>query len=198
MGEVIGIVGGVASGKSRVSSILAQRGLTVLDADAEARQAVREPAILEALVERFGQAILAGDGSLDRAALADRAFRDPRSTADLNGIVHPRVRERLLEQLRAAGDAPVVLDVPLLLESPLAALVSTWIFVEASESLREARARSRNWDPGERARRESRQADLSAKRSRAEHVLENNGTIEDLERSVDALLERIGVTPPSI
>ena len=193
MGEVLGLLGGVGGGKSTVAGILARRGLRVLDADAEARAVAELPEVRAALAARFGADVLDGAGRLDRARLAARAFASPEATADLNALVHPRVRERLLAALDAAGDAPVVLDVPLLLESPLAARVTRWIFVQAPDGLREARVAGRGWPAGERARREAQQADLATKRSRAGHVLENAGTIEHLERQVDALLRQIGI-----
>lgn len=194
---VIGLTGGVASGKSTVARVLAQRGMLVLDADDEARDVVRRPEVLERLVARFGPDILDEDGDLDRPALAAAAFGSPKATADLNAIVHPEVRRRLLETIDGHPDRPVVLDVPLLVESPVADRVTTWVFVEAKEASREIRARERGWEAGERARREALQATLADKRARADHILENDGTIEDLERQVDALLERIGVAPAS-
>jgi len=150
--------------------------------------------VLAAIVARFGRGVLDAGGGLDRAALARAAFADEASTADLNALVHPEVRRRLLGELDRAGDRPVVLDVPLLLESPLAARVGTWVFVEASEDRREARIAGRKWPPEERRRRESRQASLEHKLSRADYVLENSGSIDDLGRQVDALLRQIGAT----
>jgi dephospho-CoA kinase len=194
MGLVIGLLGGIGSGKTTVARLLAERGVTVLDADRHAREVVQSPAVLAALVARFGRGILDARGGLDRAALARAAFADEGATADLNALVHPEVRRRLLDELSRCGDQAVVLDVPLLLESPLASRVQTWVFVEADERQREARMADRGWAPGERGRRESRQADLARKRARADYVLENSGSIEDLGRRVDALLRQIGAT----
>lgn len=194
MGMVIGLLGGVGSGKSTVARLLAQRGLVVLDADAEARAVTRLPEVREALARRFGADVLDGSGELDRGRLAQRAFGDAAATADLNALVHPRVRERLSRALDAAGDRPVVLDVPLLLESPLAARVTCWVFVEAPEAVRDERVAGRGWAPGERSRREARQADLQAKRAQAAHVLENSGALGHLEAQVDALLRQIGLS----
>jgi dephospho-CoA kinase len=197
MGNVLGVLGGVASGKSTVATLLARRGYLHLDADALARQAVERPEVRQALAARFGSDLYDDEGTLDRALLARRAFCDPAATADLNAIVHPWVRDRLVEALDGAGPRPVVLDVPLLLESPLAERVDTWLLVEAPEAAREARAASRGWSPGERARRETRQADLVAKRRRADRVLENSGTIEDLERRLEVLLVESGLPTTS-
>lgn len=196
MGHVIGLLGGVAAGKSTVAACLARAGWLVLDADRLAREVVARPDVLAALEQRFGPTIRGPDGALDRPALAALAFADPGATADLNALVHPAVRAELEARLEAAGARPVVLDVPLLLESPLAGRVHTWVFVESPEAAREARARDRDWSPGERARREALQASLAAKRARADVVLENSGTIDDLERQVTALLERLPTSDP--
>jgi dephospho-CoA kinase len=193
MGEVLGLLGGVGGGKSTVAQMMRRRGLLVLDADAEARAVVELPEVIAALARRFGREVLDGRGALDLAALASRAFADAAATADLNALVHPRVRERLLAALDAAGARPAVLDVPLLLESPLAARVTRWILIESPEETREARVAGRGWAPGERARREAHQADLAVKRRRADHVLENSGSLEHLEQQVDALLRQIGI-----
>jgi dephospho-CoA kinase len=197
MALVIGLLGGIGSGKSAVARAFAARGCLVLDADAEARAVVELPAVRAALVERFGPGIMDAGGRLDRGRLAAAAFADGRGASDLNAIVHPAVRQRLAAAFAAAtdrqrpgGPADVVLDVPLLLESPLAAHVTHWLFIEAPETVREARVGARGWPPGERARRESHQASLADKRARADAVLENSGGIVDLERSVDALLLR--------
>ncbi len=194
MGVVIGLLGGIGSGKSAVARLLARRGLLVLDADAEARVVTDLPAVRRALAERFGAELLDAAGNLDRALLAQRAFGDPAATADLNAIVHPHVRARLQALLDAAGTRPVVLDVPLLLESPLAAQVTCWVLVEASEEARDRRVAGRGWAPDERSRREARQAGLAAKRARADHVLENSGSLAHLEALVDTLLRQIGLS----
>ncbi len=191
--RVIGLLGGIGSGKSAVAAALGARGLLVLDADAEARAVVELPSVRAALLQRFGRDLLDDAGRLDRALLARRALADEPSTAALNAIVHPEVRRRLLAALDAAGDRHVVLDVPLLLESPLAERVDAWVYVEAPEAVREARCRARGWAEGERARREARQAGLHLKRARAGHVLENFGPIEDLGPRIDALLGSLGI-----
>ena len=194
---VLGLLGGVASGKSAVARRLREHGFLVLDADEVAHQVVEEPSILSALAERFGPDVLAPDGGLDRAALAELAFASAERTAALNAIVHPRVRERLQAAFEGADAAtPIVLDVPLLMESPFAARVTHWILVDAPEPIREDRARERAWAPGERARREARQPALAAKRARADLVLENRGTLSDLRAQVDALVRRLRSTDP--
>ncbi len=188
MGQIIGLLGGVASGKSTVANLLAEAGWLVLDADEVARQVVCEPAVTQALASRFGADLFDSEGSLDRALLADRAFSSPSETEALNAIVHPAVRQRLVAQLEAAGSRNVALDIPLLLESPLAERVDKWVFIASEAAQRDRRAATRDWAPGERARREALQAALTEKRAAADHVLENNGTIDDLGAQVQALL----------
>jgi len=194
MGTVIGLLGGVASGKSTVARHMAERGLVHVDADRLAREVVAEPAVRQAIAQRFGEDLYDAQGALDRALLARRAFQDASSTEDLNALVHPAVRDRIVAELAAAGERPVVLDVPLLLESPLAEHVTTWVFIDVDEARRDARAADRGWAPDERSRRESHQATLAEKRAAAHHVLENKGEIDDLGAQVDALLEQLGVS----
>lgn len=194
MGQIIGLLGGVASGKSTVANLLAEAGWLVLDADEVARQVVCEPAVAKNLANRFGSDLFDSEGSLDRALLAARAFASPSETEALNAIVHPAVRQRLASQLEAAGSRNVALDIPLLLESPLAEHVDKWVFISSEETQRDRRAATRDWAPGERARREARQAALAEKRAAADHVLENNGTIDDLGAQVEALLRAWAAT----
>lgn len=193
MGMVIGLLGGVAAGKSTVAAFMAKAGLTILNADEEARSAVAEPEVQQALIQRFGEEILTDEKNIDRERLASLAFSSEEATHDLNRIVHPFVRTRLEEKLRDYGDKPVVLDVPLLLESPLSKIVTVWIYVDTPENLRDDRAAQRGWAAGERARREAQQASLDEKKIRAEQMLDNSGSIEDLEAQVEALLHQLGL-----
>ncbi|MEZ5964960.1 MAG: dephospho-CoA kinase [Planctomycetota bacterium] len=190
---VIGLLGGVASGKSTVARMFAERGFVVLDADQEARQVTAEPGVVAAIVARFGAAV-APAGLLDRAALAKIVFADATARADLEAIVHPAVRARLTERLDSAlaDGHSVLLDVPLLLEGGLIARCDTCVFVDASEPVRRARARARGWDDAELARREAAQTDLSVKRARCPHRISTHGNFEDVRRQVDAVLERLG------
>lgn len=190
---VLGLLGGVASGKSSVARAFEARGFLRLDADELARKLTDLPEIRSALATRFGAVVLDEQGGLDREALARVAFADAEATADLNAIVHPAVRLSLVQALDRAANRPVVLDVPLLLESPLAARVSRWLFIEMPEELREARAATRGWAPGERARREARQLPLATKRARAHAVLENCGTIQQIGQRVEDLLSEWGL-----
>jgi dephospho-CoA kinase len=195
---LIGLTGGIGSGKSTVSGLLAAKGAVIVDADAITRE-LQQPGrpVFEAMVERFGDRIVAADGSLGRQAVADLVFGDPEALADLNAIVHPAVGAEIAARLQAEaeGDRVVVLDVPLLVESgrsDLAALVVVDVDPEvavqrvvADRGMREDDVRARM------ARQVSREDRLA----RADHVLDNSGTLEDLEAQVESLWETL-LTPP--
>ena len=125
---LVGLTGGIGSGKSTVSALLAERGAVILDADAVARELQRagQP-VLAAMVERFGDEMLTEDGELDRARLAALVFADPAALADLNALVHPAVGVEMVRRIEAARgtDAVVVLDSPLLAEHPRDGLAAT-------------------------------------------------------------------------
>src|SRR5207244_621033 len=115
---MVGLTGGIGSGKSTVARMLAERGSIVVDADLIAREVVERPEVLAALAERFGPEILAADGTLDRAALAERAFVTDELRKALEAITHPPIGEEFLRRVAAApADGIVVHDVPLLVES---------------------------------------------------------------------------------
>ena len=193
-------LGGVASGKSLVARLLAGAEGRVLCADALAREALESPAVVSRIREAFGEGVLDGSGRPDREALAALVFADPEARRRLEGWTHPAVRARILEGLaeaRAAGIPLVVLDVPLLLENDaqhgLVSQCTALVFVDVSDAERDRRARDeRRWKPGEVARREAAQLPLSEKRKRADFVIRNEGSEEQLERAVRAVRERIG------
>ncbi len=191
---VIGLVGGIASGKSTVATIFSTHGLAVVDADREARQVVEQPAVRAGLRARFGAEIFAADGSLDRAALAQRVFGDDAARRDLEALTHPPVRAALEAQIERALGAgtSVVLDVPLLLEGGLIERCDVCVFVDASDAARAERAAARGWDPGELARREASQESLTVKKTRCPYTITTNGTLEDTRREVDELLRTLG------
>src|SRR5207244_11874278 len=115
---MVGLTGGIGSGKSTVADLLAERGAVVIDADVIAREIVERPQVLAALAEKFGAEILAADGTLDRAALAKRAFVTDELRQELEAITHPPIGEEFLRRVAAApADGIVVHDVPLLVES---------------------------------------------------------------------------------
>ena len=183
--NLIGLTGGIASGKSAVARLLAAAGVPVVDADLLAREAVAPGTEgLRGVVARFGGSVLAPDGSLDRKALAAVVFADATARHDLNAIVHPAVAalavERL-EALRARGANIAVYEVPLLFESNLEGMMDATLLVAAPERLQLARLMARDGidEPAARARMAA-QLPLDDKRRRATAVVENDGTLEDL------------------
>lgn len=200
---VLGLLGGIASGKSEAARHLAQRGAAHLDADALARAALDAADVRRALLARHGRAIAAAASTddppaLDRAALARQVFGRPDEVAHLESLVHPRVRaelERRLAAHLAARDVPaVVLDVPLLLESsPLATACDLLLFVDTPEELRLARAATlRGWSSEELGRREAHQLPLAQKRARADVAFANRGSPAELAATIDRWLAGAG------
>ncbi|HEU4420477.1 MAG TPA: dephospho-CoA kinase [Planctomycetota bacterium] len=186
---VIGILGGIAAGKSAVAGMFAAHGLVLLDADEEARLVAAEPDVQREVAAAFGPDVLA-EGGLDRRALAALVFGDARARQRLEAIMHPRIRARLLarlDQAKANGDS-VLLDVPLLLEGGLIACCDEVVFVDAAPAVRAARARERGWQQGELEQRQAAQAPLHEKRARASHCIQNDGDFDETRRQVAALL----------
>ena len=183
----IGLTGGIGSGKSTVSALLAARGAVVIDADRIARQVV-EPGTpgLAAVAEAFGPGVLTPDGSLDRPALAAIVFADPAARGQLDGIVHPLVRSRAAELAAAAPeDAVVVHDVPLLVETGQAGSYDLVLVVQADPDTRIDRLVRRGLTEEDARARIAAQASDEQRRTVADVVLENDGTPEDLAEQVD-------------
>lgn len=187
---LVGLTGGIGSGKSTVSARLAELGATVVDADAITR-ALQEPGteVFAAIVEHFGDGVVAPDGGLDRQALADVVFNDPDELAVLNSIVHPAVGAEIARRLgEAAGtDAVVVLDVPLLVESGRDDMAATIVVdLDEEEAVRRLVAH-RGFTEDDARSRIARQASREERRAKADLVLDNSGTVEELRAAVDAV-----------
>ena len=183
----IGLTGGIGSGKSTVSALLAERGAVVVDADRIAREVV-EPGTpgLAAVVASFGDRVLTADGALDRPALAGVVFADPEARRTLDGIVHPLVRARARELEAAAPPGSVVVhDVPLLTETGQAANYDLVLVVEADLDARVARLVQRGLTEEDARARIAVQATDEERRAIADVVLDNTGTPEELARQVD-------------
>ena len=175
--------------------MLAERGAVVVDADRLAREAVASGTPgLRAVVDRFGPAVVAEDGSLDRAALAGVVFDDPDALADLNAIVHPPVRAAIASRLAglAGTDSVVVLEIPLLVESGRSYGESQVVVVDCPEEVAVTRlVEHRGMDPADARRRIAAQASRADRLARADVVIENSGSLEDLRRQVDAVWARL-------
>jgi len=195
---LVGLTGGIGSGKSTVAGLLADHGAWIVDADAVARSVV-EPGseALERLVERFGEGILAADGALDRPALGRLAFADEASRKDLEAITHPAINEEFLRRMQAAPpDSIVVCDIPLLAESPQAQArgYPVVIVVEAPRAVRLERLAERGVERADAEARMAAQASDEERRAIATYVIDNSGDLDELRRRVAAvwaeLLER--------
>jgi dephospho-CoA kinase len=191
--RIIGLTGGIASGKSSVARILAARGIPVIDADQLARQVVvpGSPALAE-IVLRFGSSVLTADGSLNRAALAGIVFSDPESRRDLEAITHPAIRQRAEEELsalRRAGTPMAVYMAPLLIEAGLSDRVDDIWVVYADRETQIRRVMER--DGSTRQEAEARLAAQMPMEEKVRHgrvVIDNRGTLEELQRQVEAFL----------
>ena len=190
----IAITGGIGSGKSAVSARLAAHGAIVVDADAIAREVVEPgtPGLAEVVAE-FGTAVLRADGSLDRPAMAALVFSDPQRRRALEAIVHPLVAARSTELLAAApADAVVVYDVPLLAESMRTTRAAghgfdSVVVVTAPRDLRVRRLVGRGLTAADAEARIDAQASDEERLAIADHVVDNSGTLDDLDEAVDAV-----------
>jgi dephospho-CoA kinase len=185
---LIGLTGGIGSGKSTVSAALAARGAVVIDADAIVHelQAPGQP-VLAAMVERFGTEILDEAGALRRQVVADIVFGDPAALADLGMIVHPAVHAEIEARLAAevGTDHVVILDVPLLVESGRSDMAGM-IVVDVDPELAIARlVEHRGFSEADARARVARQASREERRARADVVLDNAGTLDELLAQVD-------------
>lgn len=193
---LVGVTGGIGSGKSSVAARLATHGWPVVDADAVAREVVEpgEPA-LDDLVARFGPDILLPDGALNRPGLARLAFASDEARGDLDAITHPRIAARIAARLDALrGDPAVsvgVLDHPLLIETGQTDAVDIVVAVVAPEEVRVARLVARGLDEADARARLRAQTDDATRRRVADHVLVNDGSLDDLHAAVDAIAARI-------
>ena len=185
----VGLTGGIGAGKSTVASLLAERGATVIDADAIAREIV-EPGspILAELVGEFGPRILRADGSLDRGELAALAFSDARATQRLNDIMHPAVRAESERRLASAAADIVVYDMPLLVETGQQGLVDVVVVVDVPEETQVERAvGQRGLERSDVERRISAQATRAERCALADVVIDNSGSRADTVAQVDNL-----------
>ncbi|OAH56205.1 MULTISPECIES: dephospho-CoA kinase [Bacillaceae] len=197
---IIGLTGGIASGKSTVSNLLKEKGFTVIDADIAARVVV-EPGqpVLEKIIEVFGPGIRTSDGALDRPALGKMVFRDEEKRKQLNEIIHPAVREWMIDQKEKAiiaGKKTIILDIPLLFESDLTWMVekTLLVYVDPETQMKRLMERNNYLEEEAKARIQS-QMPIDEKRARADDIINNNGTIDETENQVNKWITQLRIQP---
>jgi dephospho-CoA kinase len=187
---LVGLTGGIGSGKSTVARMLAEHGAVILSADAFARDAVAAgtPGFRQ-VVELFGPRIVGADGELDRAELANIVFADADLRASLEGVIHPEVRRRIAEGVaaEAGADRVVVVDSPLLIETGAHRGFPVVVVVSASRATQIARLLARGMDEEDARARLAAQMPLEDKAAEADVLLDNEGTEDELRAQVDRL-----------
>jgi dephospho-CoA kinase len=203
---VIGLIGGIGSGKSAVAAILAARGAVVIDADRVGHELLFDADVRDEIIARFGDSVLnqkvADPGrapDIDRSSLGAIVFADPKRRRELEAIVHPRMRDRFrreIERLTRLGQSRlIVLDAAILLEAGWDDLCDRVVFVDAPRSLRWQRvAKQRDWSAGVLDSREAAQWPCDIKRSRADLVLANDSGMDELRQEVGRLDAVLGVS----
>jgi dephospho-CoA kinase len=197
--KLVGLTGGIASGKSTVAEILARQGAAIINADVLAREVVEpDRQAWTEIVNAFGTAVLQPDRALDRQKLRAIIFDDPDARKKLESIIHPQVRalaEQRIREHAAAGYAVIVYEVPLLFEGNLQEWLRPVILVACDVDTQRNRLQSRdNLSAAQAQKHIDAQMSLEAKRRLADYVIENNGSLEDLKRQVQAVLEKIKTT----
>lgn len=195
---VIGLTGGIATGKSTVARMFQELGAHLIDLDELSRKVVEpgRPGLKE-IQDRFGSGVVRADGTLDREALGRIVFSDKKARKDLEAIVHPRVweeKQRILDEIRAIDpDALVIVDVPLLMELGLESMFDCVVLVYAPRAVQKERLMMRDGYSEEEAEaRLCAQMDIEEKRYRAAHVVDNGGSLDKTRKQV---LELVGKLP---
>ena len=187
---LVGLTGGIGSGKSTVSAMLAERGAEIVDADVITREVQRPGSpVVEKIVERFGKSVVDGDGALIRPALAEIVFSDADALRDLNGIVHPAVAKEMNRHVEAARttDTIVVLDIPLLTENPRKGLQGKIVVDVPPDVQVERLVRYRGFSEDDARARISKQASREERLKDADFVVDNSGDVADLDPQIERL-----------
>ena len=196
---VIGLVGGIGSGKSVVGEILVELGCVVTNSDRVAHECLEEPSVVTMLVSRWGDRILSPDGSPDRSAISGIVFSDDAERIWLESVLHPMVnhRRRMTFESLDPNTPGFVIDAPLLFEAGIDSECDMIFFVDAPLDQRLERVMtSRGWSEENLTAREARQMSLEVKRARSTHLISNDGSIEDLRSLVVNAFGRIRPLPP--
>ncbi|MFW6456749.1 MAG: dephospho-CoA kinase [Planctomycetota bacterium] len=192
MSSVVGIMGGICSGKSTVAQMLSEHGFTLIDADKIAHEMLHRESIQKQLQAAFGNEVIDEEGNINNEYLAKVGFSSPEMTSRLNDIMHPPVIHAIDRRIKRA-DPPILLDAALLVEKGLHKhYCDVLVYVDAPESQRRKRAHSnRNWDEDEVSRREQLQVSLSRKKKLADIIVDNRGSKQELASTISDLRDQI-------
>jgi dephospho-CoA kinase len=197
---VVGLIGGIGSGKSKVAAAFAARGARVIAGDDLAHEALRQPEIKARIAERWGRGVFDEHGDVVRRRLASIVFDNPGERRVLEAMVHPWIRDRIRRDVESARHDPavrlVVLDAAIMLETGWNEICNRLVFVDAPREERLRRvAEQRGWSANELEARERAQLPLTEKAARADHALDNSGSLDRLGCQVDELLRGWGLAP---
>ena len=198
---VVGLVGGIGSGKSTIAAQCKQLGAAVIDGDVVGHEVLRRPEVRDALVQRWGTEILAPDGQVNRGKLGWIVFADPTALKELETLVHPLIKSELRRRIDAARQDPgvafVVLDAAVLLEAGWDDVCDVLVFVDAPDAQRQRRVRqSRGWPKEAWQARENLQLALKIKKARADYGLDNSGTPDESFRQIRRIVSELVASLP--
>ena len=192
---IIGILGGICSGKSTVSAEFARLGCAVIDADKIAKGLLDEPEIQPQILKRFGKDLVSSDGKIDRGKLAEAAFSDQQNIDELTKIIHPPVLEKTKNMIGAYKKddsfAAIILDIPLLAEVGWEKNCDKLVFVDCSPQIRLERAKKRGLGEKELKIRENFQISLDKKRQMSDYIVHNNSDLSELALQVSSIFNSI-------
>ncbi len=193
---MIGILGGMYSGKSTAASELARLGCAVIDADSISHQLLEEKDVLKKIIRVFGKEILDDKGKISRSALANRVFGDPKKLATLTGILHPLVMVRVEELITQCASQPairaIVLDIPLLVEVGGEKRYDHLIFIDCTPPIRLERAKNKGvFDADQLKIRENLQISLDKKKAIADNIVDNNSDLSGLSKQIANIFSTI-------
>ena len=192
---IIGIAGGIGSGKSTIASLFGDMGCLVINSDQMARDAYKDPTVRSTLKQWWGKLVFDPSGEVDRSTVARKIFNSPSEKQRLERLIHPIVNDRREKLMKAAAEDPNIVafvwDTPLLFETELNKLCDAVVFVDVPQELRLSRVASRGWNADELARRENSQLPLDKKREISDYVLTNTAGVGEAREQVRAVLSQI-------
>ncbi len=192
---ILGILGGIGSGKSTVTDMFAALGANTLDADAIAHELIEKEETKATLRQWWGDEIITAEGKVDRTKIAQKVFSDAAELIRLNSLIHPEVRKRIEEGIgkfmakNGEEKKLLVLDVPLLASSTLRDLCDEIIFVNSDESLRQSRTQLRGWSSKDLKQREACQVPENDKKKLSGFIINNSGSLDETRQQVEALYQ---------